>query len=101
MPWNPEPEEILSNFDIGFISDVLIITKVNAYRFEGQIETLRQISELRREGRKTPRIIGVATRSPDDIALLEKYCDAVLFTAGITPNQITALVEKIFGVIIR
>ncbi len=97
MPWNPTEEEILSNFDIGFISDVLIITTVNAYRFEGQVETLKQISELRNEGRTTPQIIGVATRSSNDIDILKKYCDAVLFTAGITPNLITALIEKIFG----
>lgn len=101
MPWNPTDEEMLSNFDIGFISDLLIFTTVNAYRFTRQLEILKQIHGLRRDGRTKPYIISVATRSPDDAALLEPYSDVVLTTGGITPNQMTALVETIFGRRIR
>ncbi|AHC15981.1 glycoside hydrolase family 3 protein [Salinispira pacifica] len=97
MPWNPTDEEILSCFDIGFVSDVLIFTTVNAYRFDRQLEVLRQISEVagNREPRR-PLIISVATRSPDDAPLLAEYSDAVIVTGGITPHMITALTEAIF-----
>jgi beta-N-acetylhexosaminidase len=101
MPWTPTPEEQLSLFDIGFISDVLIFTTVNAYRFEAQLAVLKQIHSLRQPGRQMPRIIAVATRSPDDAALLAPYADAVLTTAGITESQMVALVEAIFGKNIR
>jgi beta-N-acetylhexosaminidase len=101
MPWTPTAEEALSLFDIGFISDVLIFTTVNAYRFEDQLKILKQIHGLRQPGRQMPRIIAVATRSPDDAALLAPYADAVLTTAGITEAQMTALAETIFGKTIR
>lgn len=97
MPWNPTEEEILSCFDIGFVSDVLIFTTVNAYRFDRQLEVLKQISQVarNRENRK-PRIISLATRSPDDAPLLKPYSDAVIVTGGLTPHIITALTEAIF-----
>jgi beta-N-acetylhexosaminidase len=97
MPWNPTDEESLSLFDIGFTSDVLIFTTVNAYRFGGQLEVLRKISGLRREGRTSPLIVAVATRSPDDVRLLSPLSDAVLSTAGITEVQMKAVVELVFG----
>jgi hypothetical protein len=39
----------------------------------------------------------VATRSPDDVPLLLPLADAVLSTAGITPAQMRAVAEAIFG----
>lgn len=96
MPWTPTAEEKLSLFDIGFISDVVIFMTVNAYRFSGQLEILKQIHDLRGDS-GMPRIISVATRSPDDVALLAPLSDAVLSTAGLTEAQIDALAETIFG----
>jgi beta-N-acetylhexosaminidase len=97
MPWNPTEEEILSCFDIGFISDILIFTTVNAYRFDKQLEVLRQIREVAdARSPKRPLIISVATRSPDDAKLLAPLSDAVIVTGGLTPHLIQALVEAIF-----
>jgi beta-N-acetylhexosaminidase len=97
MPWNPTEEESLSLFDIGFTSDILIFTTVNAYRFSAQLEVLKRIHALRGNGRKIPGIVAVATRSPDDVAIMAPYADAVLSTAGITEAQMKALVEALFG----
>jgi beta-N-acetylhexosaminidase len=97
MPWNPTDEESLSLFDIGFTSDIVVFTTVNAYRFTRQLEVLKQIHGLRRGGGPSPRVIAVATRSPDDVPLLLPLADAVLSTAGITPAQMRAVAEAIFG----
>jgi len=97
MPWNPTEEESLSLSDIGFISDILIFTTVNAYRFDGQLAVLKRIRALRDHGGPAPLIIAVATRSPDDVPLLLPLADAVISTAGITPAQMRVLVETIFG----
>lgn len=97
VPWNPTPEEELSIFDIGFISDVLIFTSVNAYRFQGQLSILKKIHGLRAAGGQTPIIIAVASRSPDDVELLKPYADAVLSTSGLSELQIEALVSRIFS----
>jgi beta-N-acetylhexosaminidase len=97
MPWNPTEEEALSLFDIGFVSDILIFTTVNAYRFTRQLEVLRRIHALRQGGGPAPKIIAVATRSPDDVPLLLPIADAVLSTAGITEAQMEALVQALFG----
>lgn len=96
MPWTPTQEEILSCFDIGFISDILIFTTVNAYRFEDQMTILKGISELRNETRTHPIIVSVATRSPEDVKLLKPYSDAVLYCPGLSVLQMEALVKKIF-----
>ncbi len=97
MPWNPTDEEILSLFDLGFTSDIVVFTTVNAYRFTRQLSVLKQIHGLRRGGGPWPRIVAVATRSPDDVPLLVPFADAVLSTAGITPAQMRAAAETIFG----
>jgi beta-N-acetylhexosaminidase len=97
MPWNPTEEEILSCFDIGFISDILIFTTVNAYRFDKQLEILKQIREAAdSRNPRRPLIISVATRSPDDAALLKPLSDAVIVTGGLTPHLIRALAEALF-----
>ncbi|MFW5800939.1 MAG: glycoside hydrolase family 3 protein [Spirochaeta sp.] len=106
MPWAPTEEESLSLFDIGFTSDYVIFVTTNAFRFSEQLEILKRIYSLRenevvggREYRvqEAPRIIAVAGRSPSDAALLKPYADEVLVTGGITPLQIEALVDVIFG----
>jgi beta-N-acetylhexosaminidase len=97
MPWHPTEEESLSLSDIGFISDILIFTTVNAYRFTGQLDVLKRIRALRDHGGPAPRIIAVATRSPDDVPLLLPFADAVISTAGITEGQMRVLVETVFG----
>ncbi|GAB6088423.1 glycoside hydrolase family 3 protein [Spirochaeta dissipatitropha] len=106
MPWTPTEEEALSVFDIGFVTDYLIFVTTNAYRFSEQLEILKRIYALReramvggRDNRadKAAKIIAVAGRSPSDAALLKPYADEVLVTGGITPMQIQALVDVIFG----
>lgn len=91
MPWNPTDEEKLSLSDIGFVSDVILFLTVNAYHFTGQLDILKTIKDPEK------RIISVALRSPDDMKLLAPYSDVVLATGGITPLQIEALVDMIFG----
>lgn len=92
MPWNPTEEEMLSLFDIGFVSDPVIFLSVNAYRFKKQIEVLENI----RNDNPDKRIISVATRSPNDVKFLEPYSDVVIATGGMTPFQMEALVDSLF-----
>ncbi len=92
MPWNPTDEEMLSLFDIGFVSNPLIFLTVNGYRFRREIEILKNI----RNDMPEKIIISVALRSPMDAKLLEPYSDAVIITGGITPLQIEALIDTIF-----
>ncbi|MGL4346431.1 MAG: glycoside hydrolase family 3 protein [Cellulosilyticaceae bacterium] len=93
MPWRPTHMEMVSVGDIAIISDVVIFTTVNAYCFEEQIETLKYV----RDFCPTKKIIGVATRSPEDAKVLEEYCDYVVVTGGLTQVTLDALVESIFG----
>ena len=92
MPWNPTDEEMLSLFDIGFVSDPVIFLTVNAYRFDKQIKVLETI----RDDIPEKRIIAVATRSPEDVKYLEPYSDLVIATGGMTPLQMEALVDTLF-----
>ena len=71
----------------------VIFTTVNAYCFEEQIETIKYI----RDFCPTKKIIGVATRSPEDAKILADYCDYVVVTGGLTQVTLDALVETIFG----
>lgn len=93
MPWRPTHMETVSVGDIAIISDFVIFTTVNAYCFEEQIETIKYI----RDFCPTKKIIGVATRSPEDAKLLAQYCDYVIVTGGLTGVTLDALVEVIFG----
>lgn len=93
MPWRPTHMETVSVGDIAIISDVVIFTTVNAYAFEEQIETMKYI----RDFCPTKKIIGVATRSPEDAKILAQYCDAVVVTGGLTQVTLDALVETLFG----
>lgn len=93
MPWRPTHMEMVSVGDIAIISDVVIFTTVNAYCFKEQIETLKYI----RDFCPTKKIIGVATRSPEDAKVLEPYCDYVIVTGGLTQVTLDALAESIFG----
>ncbi|MGL4363383.1 MAG: glycoside hydrolase family 3 protein [Cellulosilyticaceae bacterium] len=93
MPWRPTHMEMVSVGDIAIISDYVIFTTVNAYCFEEQIETIKYI----REFCPTKKIIGVATRSPEDAKILAEHCDYVVVTGGLTQVTIDALVETIFG----
>lgn len=93
MPWNPTHEEIISLADVGIISDVILFTTVNAYRFDQQIEVLKEIR--RYCPHKT--IIAVASRSPQDAPLLATLADYVVITGGITENTFTALADCLFG----
>lgn len=92
MPWRPTHMEMVSVGDIAIISDFVIFTTVNAYCFEEQIETLKYI----RQFCPTKKIIGVATRSPEDAKLLAMNCDYVIVTGGLTAVTLEALVESIF-----
>ncbi|MGL4799831.1 MAG: glycoside hydrolase family 3 protein [Cellulosilyticaceae bacterium] len=93
MPWRPTHMEMVSVGDIAIISDYVIFTTVNAYCFEEQIETLKYV----RDFCPTKKIIGVATRSPEDAKVLAEYCDYVVVTGGLTQVTLDALVEAIFG----
>lgn len=93
MPWHPTDEEVISLVDVGIISDVIIFTTVNAYRFEGQLKVLKSL----REFCPHKRIIAIATRSPQDAPLLAKYADEVIITGGITENTFRALGNCLFG----
>ncbi|MGL5675011.1 MAG: glycoside hydrolase family 3 protein [Cellulosilyticaceae bacterium] len=93
MPWRPTHMEMVSVGDIAIISDYVIFTTVNAYCFEEQIETLKYV----RDFCPTKKIIGVATRSPEDAKVLEEYCDYVIVTGGLNQVTLDALVEAIFG----
>lgn len=93
MPWRPTHMEMVSVGDIAIISDFVIFTTVNAYCFEEQIETIKYI----RDFCPTKKIIGVATRSPEDAKPLAEYCDYVIVTGGLTQVTLDALVEAVFG----
>lgn len=92
MPWHPTDEEIISLADVGIISDVIFFTTVNAYKFDRQIEVLKEI----RKYCPTKTVIGVASRSPMDAAVLAPYCDYVVVTGGITESIFEAVTECIF-----
>lgn len=92
MPWHPVKEEIISLADIGIISDVILFTTVNAYRFDQQIEVLKEI----RKYCPNKTVIGVASRSPMDAKVLSEYCDYVVVTGGITNSIFEALSECLF-----
>lgn len=92
MPWRPTHMEMVSVGDIAIISDFVIFTTVNAYCFKEQIDTLKYI----REFCPSKKIIGVATRSPEDAKLLAEDCDYVIVTGGLTKVTLEALVEAIF-----
>jgi beta-N-acetylhexosaminidase len=93
MPWNPTKEEIISLADIGIISDLIIFTTVNAYRFDQQLEVLKEI----RKYCPNKTIIAIATRSPLDAPLLEVLADYVVVTGGLTENTFEALGDCLFG----
>lgn len=93
MPWHPTDEEIISLADVGIISDVILFTTVNAYKFTRQIEVLKEIR------RYCPNkiIVSVASRSPMDAEILEAYSDYVVVTGGLTESIFKALAHTIFG----
>lgn len=93
MPWNPTHEEIISLADVGIISDIILFTTVNAYRFDKQIDVLKEI----RKYCPNKKIIAVASRSPQDAPYLAEYADIVVITGGITENTFTALGNCLFG----
>lgn len=92
MPWAPTHEEEISVGDIAIISEVVLVSTVNAYRFTGQEKVLKYIREMN----PNKHIIGIASRSPNDVTILDKYCDTVVASAGITPFQIEALMSILF-----
>lgn len=85
----PTHMEMVSVGDIAIISDFVI----NVYCFKEQIDTIKYI----RDFCPTKKIIGIATRSPEDAKLLAEYCDYVIVTCGLTQVTLDALVEAIFG----
>lgn len=93
MPWHPTKEEIISLADVAIITDVVLFTTVNAYRFDQQIEVLKEI----RKYCPNKKVIAVASRSPQDAPYLAEYADAVIVTGGITENTFKALCNNIFG----
>ncbi len=93
MPWHPTHEEIISLADVGIISDVILFTTVNAYRFDQQIEVLKEIRKYCPD--KT--IISVASRSPMDAKVLAELSDYVIVTGGITNSIFEAVAECVFG----
>ncbi len=93
MPWHPTDEEIISLADVGIISDVILFSTVNAYKFDRQIEVLKEI----RKYCPTKTIIGVASRSPMDAKILKDYCDVVIITGGMTESIFEAVCDHVFG----
>ncbi|MDF2612241.1 MAG: glycoside hydrolase family 3 protein [Clostridia bacterium] len=93
MPWRPTYMEMVSVGDIAIISDVVLFTTVNAYHFTEQIETIKYIRAFCPD----KKIIGVATRSPEDAEILARYCDDVIVTGGLTSVTLIALIETLFG----
>lgn len=92
MPWHPTDEEIISLADVGIISDVIIFSTVNCYKFTRQIDVLKEI----RKYCPTKTIIGISSRSPMDASILAEYCDIVLVTGGITESIFKAVSEGVF-----
>lgn len=93
MPWHPTDEELISLADVGIISDVIIFTTVNAYKFNRQIEVLKEIRRYCPE--KT--IVAIATRSPMDAKILSEYSDYVIVTGGLTESLFSATADCLFG----
>ncbi len=92
MPWNPTDEEIISLADVGIISDVIVFSTVNAYRFTRQLDVLK---EIRKYCPNKP-IIAIASRSPMDAEHLSEYADIVIKTGGIIESTFEAVFEKVF-----
>ncbi|MEI8092622.1 MAG: glycoside hydrolase family 3 protein [Spirochaetales bacterium] len=92
LPWRPTHMEQVSAGDIAFITDYCLFTTVNAYAFPEQLETLKYTREIC----PSKVIVGIATRSPADAALLAPYCDAVLVTGGLSQVSLDALVDALF-----
>ena len=92
MPWHPTEEEIISLTDVGIISDIIIFSSVNAYRFSRQLEVLKEIR------RYCPNkvIIAIASRSPVDAKLLSEYADVVVVSGGIIESTFEAIFESLF-----
>ena len=92
MPWRPTYMEMVSVGDIAIISDIVIFATVNAYCFKEQIRTIEYI----RTFCPSKKVIGIATRSPEDAQILAKYCDYVIVTGGLTQVTLDALIETLF-----
>jgi beta-N-acetylhexosaminidase len=92
MPWHPTDEEIISVADVGIISDVIVFTTVNAYKFTRQIDVLKEI----RKFCPTKTIVAIASRSPMDAEILAQYADFVIVTGGITESIFEAVCENVF-----
>lgn len=92
MPWHATDEEIISLADVGIISDIILFSTVNCYKFTRQIEVLKEI----RKYCPNKTIIGIASRSPMDASILGEYCDVVLVTGGITESIFKAVSEVLF-----
>jgi len=93
MPWHPTDEEIISLVDVAIISDVVIFSTVNAYRFDRQMKVLAEIRKFCPQ----KMIIAIASRSPMDAPLLAELADYVVVTGGITPYTFKALADNLFG----
>lgn len=93
MPWYPTDEEIISLADVGIISDLILFTTVNAYKFDRQIEVLKEIRKYCPD--KT--LVAIASRSPMDAKILAEYADYVIITGGITESIFEAVSDHIFG----
>lgn len=93
MPWHPTKEEIISLADVAIISDMVIFSTVNAYRFDRQLLVLEEIRKYCPD--KT--IIAIASRSPMDAPYLAKLADYVIITGGLTEHTLTALANNLFG----
>lgn len=89
MPWAPTKEEVISLVDIGIISDIILFTTVNAYRFEKQLDVLREL----RLYNPNKTIIALASRSPMDGPLLAGVADIVLISGGMTRATYEAVIH--------
>lgn len=92
MPWHPTDEEIISLADVGIISDIILVSTVNCYKFTRQIEVLKEIRKYCPQ--KT--IIALASRSPMDAKILKDYADIVIVTGGITESIFEAVADCVF-----
>jgi beta-N-acetylhexosaminidase len=92
MPWITSHMEKVSLCDLGYGMDVCIFSTVNAFNYKEQIEVLKMFKRIH----KDVLVIGVASRSREDVNILKEHCDVVVSTGGLTQPSLDALVDIIF-----
>lgn len=89
----PNETECLGASDWAFMADYLVFCTYNAYKWPGQLKLL----EACRQYAGADKLIVVALRSPEDLAVIPENVHTVLATYGVSECSIRALTRTLVG----